>query len=180
MNYASLNKTILAKVIAAIKLINNPEIDPQVRQLNQEILLREVGAAIYAKVYNMNAFDFEIENTVGPGIDDRHFRLAKVAAASVSTGALGLDEYVKNFLDNTAAKAQHDATVTARQSGKRTRVIRKVQGETCKWCRSLAGEYEDPSAEVFRRHGGCDCSIVTEGYRTRNGQLNNYVKPKSS
>lgn len=180
MNYAALNKTILAKVLAALKLINNPEIAPDVRQLNQEILFREVGAAVYAKVYNMNAFDFEIENTVGPGIDDRYYGLAKVAAASVSAGALGLDEYVKNFLDHAASKAQHDATVTARQSGKRTRVIRKVQGETCKWCRSLAGEYEDPPADVFRRHGGCDCSIVTEGYRTRNGQLNNYVKPKSS
>lgn len=178
MDYAKLNRTILANVMAALKLINNPEIDPEIRQLNQEILFREVGAAVYAKVYDMNAFDFEIEYTRGPGIDDRYLGLAKVASASVATGTLGLDEYVKNYLDHAAAKAQYDAAVNAKQSGKRTVVIRKTNGETCKWCTSLAGTYENPDSEVFRRHGGCDCSIITQGYRSRNGLLNNYVKPK--
>lgn len=178
MDYAKLNRTIIAKVMAALKLINNPEIEPEIRQLNQEILFREVGAAVYEKVYDMNAFDFEIEYTRGPGIDDRHYGLAKVAAASVSTGALGLDEYVKNYLDYAASKAQEDAMTTARQSGKFPRVIRTTNGDTCKWCRSLAGEYTDPSGDVFKRHGGCDCNIRTEGYKSRNGLLNNYVKPK--
>jgi len=178
MDYAKLNRTILAKVMAALKLINNPEIDPAIRQLNQEILFREVGTAVYAKVYDMNAFDFEIPHTTGPGIDERYYGLAKVASASVATGGLGLQEYVKNYLDNTASKAQHDATKNARESGKFPRVIRTVSGDTCKWCRSLAGEYTNPSPEVFRRHGGCDCNIHTEGYKSRNGQLGNYVKPQ--
>ena len=176
MDYAALNDTIQKKVMAALAIINNPEVAPDVRQLNQEILFREVGAAVYAKVYNMNAFDYEIEHTTGPGIDDRHFGLAKVAAASVSAGALGLPLLVRNYLDTMASKAQQDATHNARQSGKRTRVIRKMNGETCGWCESLAGTYENPDSEVFKRHRGCDCSIITEGYRTRNGQLNNYSK----
>lgn len=176
MDYAALNDTIVKKVMAALAIINNPEISPDVRQLNQEILFREVGAAVYAKVYNMNAFDYEIEHTTGPGIDDRHFGLAKVAAASVSAGALGLPLLVRNYLDTMASKAQADATHNARQSGKRTRVIRKMNGETCGWCESLAGTYENPDSEVFKRHRGCDCSIITEGYRTRNGLLNNYSK----
>lgn len=179
MDYAKLNRTILAKVMALIAKINNPEIDPVIRQLNQEILLREVGSAVYAKVYDMNAFDFEIEHTTGPGIDDRYYGLAKVASASVATGTLGLQEYVKNYLDHAASKAQFDATKTARESGKHPRVIRTVNGDTCKWCRDKAGEYSNPSAEIFRRHGGCDCNIVTEGYRSRNGQLGNYVQPKN-
>lgn len=163
----------------AIALINNPEIDPNIRQLNQEILLREVGQAVYAKVYDMNAFDFEIEYTKGAGIDDRFYGLAKVAAGSVSTGTLGLDEYVRNYLDYSSAKAQEDATKNAFQSGKFPKVTRQTSGkETCAWCRSLAGSYTDPEPKVFLRHGGCDCSIVTEGYKTRNGLLDNYVKPK--
>lgn len=162
--------------MAALAIINNPEVAPEVRQLNQEILFKEVGAAVYAKVYNMNAFDYEIEHTTGPGIDDRHFGLAKVASASVSAGALGLGLLVRNYLDTMASKAQEDATHNARQSGKRTRVTRKMNGETCSWCESLAGTYENPDSEVFKRHRGCDCSIITEGYRTRNGQLNNYSK----
>lgn len=177
MDYHKLNSTIIAKVLKAMALINNPEISPEIRQLNQEILFREVGTAVYAKVYDMNAFDFEIEHTVGPGIDDRYFGMAKIASASVATGGLALDQQVRNFLDTTTAKAQYDAALNAKQSGKRTRVIRKMNGETCEWCESLAGTYENPDSEVFRRHRDCDCSITTEGYRSRNGLLNNYVKP---
>lgn len=176
MDYAKLNDTITKKVLKALALINNPEIDPEIRQLNQEILFREVGASVYAKVYDMNAFDFEIEHTKGVGMDDRHFGMAKVAAASVATGALGLDLLVRNYLDTAAAKAQHDAVVNAKQSGKRTKITRKMNGETCDWCESLAGTYENPDSEVFKRHRGCDCSIITEGYRSRNGLLKNYAK----
>jgi len=180
MDYSKLNDTIERKVLAALALINNPEIDPEIRQLNQEILFREVGSAIYAKVYSMNAFDFEIEHTTGPGIDDRHFGMAKVAAGSVSTGALGLDLLVRNYLDTMASKAQMDAVHNARQSGKHPTVTRKMNGETCAWCESLAGTYTNPDSEVFKRHRGCDCSIITEGFRSRNGLLNNYVPAKNS
>lgn len=177
MNYSTLARSLTPKVLAAIALINNPEIAPEVRQLNQEILLREVGSAVYAKVYDMNAFDFEIPHTIGSGIDERYFGLAKVSSNSVSNGKLGLEEYVVNFLDYSANKAQHDAMVNARQSGKHPKVTRTTNGDTCKWCRSLAGTYYEPSSEVFRRHGGCNCNIRTEGFKSRNGQLNNYVKP---
>lgn len=179
MDYSKLANKLTPKVMAAIALINNPEIAPDVRQRNQEILLREVGAAVYAKVYDMNAFDYDLAGTTGPGIDDRHYGLAKVAAASVSTGALGLREYVKNYLDSAASLAQDHATRNARESGRRTKVTRKMNGETCKWCESLAGSYENPDSEVFKRHGGCDCIIITEGYRSRNGELKNYVKQDS-
>lgn len=178
MDYGSLNDTIEKKVLAALALINNPEIDPEIRQLNQEILFREVGSAVYDKVYEMNAYDFEVEHTRGPGIDDRHYGLAKVSSAAVATGTLGLALLVRNYLNTMSAKAQLDASVNARQSGKRTRVIRKMNSETCGWCESLAGTYENPDSEVFKRHRGCDCSIITEGYRSRNGLLDNYVKDK--
>lgn len=157
-------------------LINNPEISPEIRQLNQEILLREVGSQVYAKVYEMNAFDFDIEYTKGSGIDDRFYGLAKVASYSVSTGYLGLEEYVKNYLDNTAGKAQQDAFKNAQETGNYPTVKRVAVGDTCKWCRDKAGTYTDPPSDVFRRHGGCDCEIRTEGYKSRNGLLKNYKK----
>lgn len=182
MDYAAFNDTIQKKVMAALAIINNPEVAPDVRQLNQEILFREVGAAVYAKVYNMNAFDYEIEHTTGPGIDDRHFGLAKVASASVSAGALGLGLLVRNYLDTMASNAQRDATRNASQSGKRVRIIRKVVSESCEWCDGLEktydGRFEDVPADIWMRHRGCDCSIITEGYKTRNGLLDNYVKDK--
>ncbi len=123
----------------------------------------------------MNAFDFEIQHTVGPGIDNRYYGLAKVSSASVSTGALGLGEYVKSYLDHAASSAQHHAVKNARESGKHPRVIRTTNGKTCKWCQSKAGEYSDPPPDVFRRHGACDCNIRTEGFKSRNGLLGNYA-----
>lgn len=179
MDYAKFNDTIIKKVIDVLNLINNPEIDPEVRQLNQEILFREVGSAVYAKIYDMNAYDFEIEYTKGSGIDDRYYGLAKVVAASISTGPLGINDYVRNYLDTMASKAQQDAVTNARQSGKFPTVIRKLNGETCKWCESLAGTYTNPDSEVFKRHAKCDCSITTEGFKSRNGLLGNYVKPSN-
>lgn len=178
MDYSKLNDSIATKVMRALALINNPEIDPEIRQLNQEILFREVGAAVYAKVYDMNAFDFEIEHTRGPGIDDRYYGLAKVASGSVATGALGMDEYVRNYLDSVSSKAQNDAMRNARESGKHPTVTRIENADACKWCRSKTGTFTNPSDDVFRRHGGCSGRIETKGYRSRNGLLDNYVKPK--
>lgn len=85
-----------------------------------------------------------------------------------------MDEYITNFLQNNAAKAQKDAMTNAKQSGKRPIVVRTEHGDACKWCVSLAGTYENPSGEVFARHGGCEGKIVTKGYMSRNGLLGNY------
>lgn len=68
MNYAELIKSILPQVLLASRLINNPEIAPDVRRRNQEILFQEVGSAVYAKTYDMNAFDMNIEYTKGAGL----------------------------------------------------------------------------------------------------------------
>lgn len=177
MDYSKFTPTIIKKVLAAMTVINNPEIAPDIRQRNQEILFEQVGAAVYAKIYDMNAFDMQIEHTIGNGIDNRFYGLAKVASASVATGALGVDEYVKNFIDNTIGMAQRDAMRTARENGKRPTVTRVESPDCCKWCRSKAGTYTDPDSSVFERHGGCSGRITTSGYRSRNGLLNNYVKP---
>lgn len=178
VDYGIFTGTILDKVLAAVALINNPEIAPEVRQLQQEMLFRQVGQTVYAKIYDMNAFDMEIPHTRGRGIDDRYYGLAKVTSNSVSAGAVGVNEYVKNYIDSVIAMAQRDATKNAYQSGKRPTVTREIVKETCAWCRERAGVHVDPGPEIFARHGGCDCRIITEGYNSRNGLLKNYVKPK--
>lgn len=177
MNYADLIKSISPQVLSAIKLINNPEIAPEVRLLNQEILLKEVGQAIYEKVYDMNAYDFEIQYTKGKGLDDRYLGLAKKASGSISTGSKGLEEYINNYLVSSASLAQKDAYKNAKQTKKFPKVTRTESSDACKWCRSKVGSYSDPSSDVFARHGGCEGKIVTEGYKSRNGLLGNYKEP---
>ena len=107
MNYGKFTDTIFSKVMLALALINNPEITPEVRQFNLEILFREVGNAVYAKVYDMNAFDFGIEHTVGEGMDDRYYGLAKKASYSVSTGDVAIADQVRNFINQCGA-ARYD------------------------------------------------------------------------
>lgn len=88
LDYGKAARSLAPKVLEGIKILNNPEIAPDTRQLNQEIFLREVGNAIYHKTYEMNAFDMDIAHTKGTGIDDRYYGMAKVASNSVSTGAV--------------------------------------------------------------------------------------------
>lgn len=85
-----------------------------------------------------------------------------------------MDEYIRNFLMTMAAKGQKDAMTTARQSGKKPTVTRTESGDACKWCRSKTGTFENPSSEIFERHGGCEGKITTKGYRSKNGLLGNY------
>lgn len=88
LDYGKAADALYPKVAAGVKLLNNPEIEPETRQRNQEIFLREIAKAIYDKTYDMNAFDMEIEHTTGSGIDDRYYGMAKVASNSVSQGAV--------------------------------------------------------------------------------------------
>lgn len=180
MNYGKFTDTIFSKVMLAVALINNPEISPEIRQFNLEILFREVGSAVYAKIYDMNAFDFNIEHTTGAGIDERYYGLAKKASYSVSTGDVAIADQVRNFLNQCGAQAQQHAVATARQSGHHPSASRRVVGtKNCKWCLSKVAEnVKNPPAEFFHRHAGCDCEIITKGYKSRNGLLQNYVKPK--
>ena len=178
MNYAELIKSILPQVLLASRLINNPEIVPEVRRRNQEILFQEVGSAVYAKTYDMNAFDMNIEYTKGAGLDNRHYGMAKVASDSISNGT-EIDAIISSYLVDTAAKAQGDAFKIALEAGESQTMERSTTGAiTCAWCRGKAGKYTDPGPDAFYRHASCDCLIYTSGYKSRNGLLDNYKKPK--
>lgn len=46
-------------------------------------------------------------------------------------------------------------------AGLNPKIIRRAERSACKWCRSLAGEYDYPPStdDVFRRHNNCNCSV---------------------
>lgn len=86
----------------------------------------------------------------------------------------GTTELLVAYLMHSATKAQKDSFKNAEQSRKYPRVTRKESGDACKWCRSKAGTFENPGPDVFKRHGGCEGQIITEGFKSRNGLLGNY------
>lgn len=54
-------------------------------------------------------------------------------------------------------------------AGLKPKVIRKLSGEACKWCRALAGAYDYPDVpkDVYRRHENCRCTVE---YNPGNGK----------
>lgn len=185
MNYADKLETIAPDARKAVLLIANIEIDPEVRRRNFEILFKQLGDKIYSIIYDINAYDFEIPETIGAGQNaSAYYNLSKVASDSVVTG--NPEEtwnIVYNWMENVVGKAQYDATRTAGSLGKYVvvrRTLRHSKSGACAWCESLAGthtaRYGEIDPVVFGRHRNCHCLIETEGFKSRNGTLNNYKK----
>lgn len=170
MNYDALSYTILPELKAEIATINNPEIDPETRRYNLEIVLREVGEQVYNVIYDMNAFDMDIDYTNGKTINDAYYGLAKNISDSISTGGkTAIDAQIEEWLSNQILKAQYDAFWNARDYEKHPTVERIAAPGCCAWCSAVAGVFVDPDGEVFRRHDNCRCAIKTSGYKTNNG-----------
>lgn len=171
MNYDKLSATIIDDLKTEIDIINNPEINPETRRMNLEIVLREIGEQVYDVTYAMNAYDMDIDYMSGLGINDAYYGLAKNISDSVITGGKSnIEAQIEEWLSNQILKAQYDAFWNAKDYGKYPTVTRTASWNCCDWCREVVGTFVDPSSEVFRRHDRCRCSIETSGYKTRNGR----------
>ena len=180
MNYGELPAKILTKVMTLVSLVNNIEVEPEVRRRYMEQLFHAVDTKIYTKIYEMNAWDMLIPHTSGKGISNSYYGLSKVAAAQPATAA-ELSALVLNNMQQNSSKAQYDAFETARDSGKVPTVERRTTNiKACKWCVSKVGVYPDPEPDIFARHADCTCEIWTTGYNSRNGLLQNYKKSRKS
>lgn len=184
MNYTSLADTISPDLVAAVEELLNPEVDPDFRIQNLEIVLREVGDKVYYNIYDMAAYDMLIEYTEGIGINDAYYGMAKVLSDSVSVGnRSGAMASLEEWLANQIIKGESDAFYTAKGLGQHPILVRTEPGgyskktkhweEPCEWCQALAGVHIDPmpGADIWRRHDNCHGSVSVSGYRSRNGEL---------
>lgn len=172
MDYGKLSTTIDKKLKKSIDLVLNPEVDPETRRFNLEILLREVGDRVYEVVYAMNAYDMEIEYTDGVGQGDHYYGLAKNLSDSISLGGReDVEAQLDLWLQDVIHKAQYDAFSVAAESGKYRVVTRTERADCCAWCRAHVGTFVEPSSEVFAQHDHCKGSILTEGWKSHNGVL---------
>lgn len=77
-----------------------------------------------------------------------------------------LDNIAQSYNDDYV---QYNAKFRA-ESGMTAQIVRKLNGETCDWCRRLAGTYnygEEPR-EVYQRHDHCDCKVEYVCGKVRN------------
>jgi len=162
-----------------VVILNDPAISPELRKATLSAAFKQIGTAIYGKAYEMSAWDYEIMETVGKGIDPvLSLGLARNISDSIAVGnqQITLDQ-AQSYTVQAAAAGMAAASITAGQLGKyRTLRIRLRGKGDCDWCRAKAarGTIVNPTDDDFRRHGGCDCFYDAQGYKSRNGEVKNY------
>lgn len=83
-----------------------------------------------------------------------------------------LDEPVKNFSQSIVDDFIRENAEFHAKAGLQPKIVRKLQGGCCDWCRTLAGTYSYPDVpeDVYRRHERCRCTVE---YNPRDGKIQN-------
>ena len=176
MDFYQLITRLQPKINRLMSILADPAVAPALRKAALTNALQTIGSAVYGKTYSMTAWDFEIAETIGRGMNPQLATgMAKQVSDAVATGDFKLAlEQSRNYVFTANGSALYEATQTAGDLGKYRVVTRSLRNETCAWCRARVGTYRNPSDDVFRRHTHCDCLITVQGYRSRNGEVKNY------
>lgn len=72
-----------------------------------------------------------------------------------------LDEPIKNFTQNIVDNAIQLNAKFQYDSGLNPKIVRKLAGNCCDWCKQVVGTYTYPNVprDVYRRHQRCRCTI---------------------
>lgn len=83
-----------------------------------------------------------------------------------------LGEPVVNFSQSIVDDAIRDNAEFHGKAGMRPKIVRKLAGGCCEWCREVAGTYSYPDVpnDVYRRHQRCRCTV---NYIPGNGKVQN-------
>lgn len=166
------------QVLTAIKYILGLEISHSDKKERIKKVLNLVGSDFYMQMFEANSEVFDstaIGTTDYAEMDDMVGRLATKVERQ-HYGGRPYDMLVKEFYDTTLGAAQQEAFINAISLGKHPTITRTMVGETCNWCRNLAGTHTYPDGKYFARHDNCDCLIVASGYNSRNGIVKNYKR----
>ena len=72
-----------------------------------------------------------------------------------------LDEPIKTFARSTVDDAIKSNAEFHAKAGMSPKIVRKMAGDCCDWCKAVAGEYSYPNVpkDVYRRHQRCRCTV---------------------
>lgn len=72
-----------------------------------------------------------------------------------------LDEPVKNFSQSIVDDFIRENAEFQYDAGMSPKIIRKLAGGCCEWCRAVAGVYKYPKVpkDIYRRHQRCRCTV---------------------
>lgn len=83
-----------------------------------------------------------------------------------------LDEPIVNFSQSIVDDSIRKNVEFHHKVGLSPKIVRRVVGHPCKWCKSLEGSYNYPEVpkDIYRRHGNCRCTV---DYHPGNGKKQN-------
>lgn len=101
-------------------------------------------------------------NPIKPKMDtERAEGLVKAVSNYEVFNEDGLNQKIANYNYHIVDEHIKENSQFMANSGFDTKITRTTRGQTCEWCKNLAGAYSYPgvSSEVFMRHDNCDCEI---------------------
>lgn len=83
-----------------------------------------------------------------------------------------LNEPIKNFSQSVVDDSIRANSEFHAKAGLEPKIVRKIAGSCCEWCRALAGTYTYPDVpkDVYRRHQRCRCTV---DYHPGDGKVQN-------
>lgn len=83
-----------------------------------------------------------------------------------------LEEPIVNFTQSIIDDSIQKNAEFHHKVGLSPKIVRRVVGHPCKWCKSLEGSYNYPEVpkDIYRRHGKCKCTV---DYHPGNGKKQN-------
>lgn len=83
-----------------------------------------------------------------------------------------LDDPIVNFSQSIVDDSIRKNAEFHHKVGLSPKIVRRVVGHPCKWCKSLEGSYNYPEVpkDIYRRHGKCRCTV---DYHPGNGKKQN-------
>lgn len=83
-----------------------------------------------------------------------------------------LDDPIVNFCQSIVDDSIRKNVEFHHKVGLSPKIVRRVVGHPCKWCKSLEGSYNYPEVpkDIYRRHGSCRCTV---DYHPGNGKKQN-------
>lgn len=83
-----------------------------------------------------------------------------------------LDDPIVNFSQSIVDDSIRKNVEFHHKVGLSPKIVRRVVGHPCKWCKSLEGSYNYPEIpkDIYRRHGNCRCTV---DYHPGNGKKQN-------
>ena len=90
-----------------------------------------------------------------------------------------LDDPIVNFSQSIVDDSIRKNVEFHHKVGLSPKIVRRVVGHPCKWCKSLEGSYNYPEVpkNIYRRHDNCQCTV---DYDPKSGKIQNVWTKKIS